>query len=247
MDDIYDSGNWVQLAENKPGVKILARIPSGNNDTGIAYFKYPSSPDVGPIAANEFIASKLAEKLGLPINKTLFKEFEGVKGVLVNNTPGEANIWRQYPFKKDIERTLHNAERLSRVVVFDVFILNTDRSPDNFVYTRLNKGKYEFYLIDHAHSLHGPSQQALDYNAFNFSSMVQIEEFKNFFEKGFDHFRPHIEDIQNIEDPEIVDIVNSVPSDYLTDAQKNTVKDLLINRKGMLYNKFETFCSSPTW
>lgn len=244
---MHDSGNWVQLAENKQGVKILAKVPSGNNDTGTAYFKYPTSPDIGPIAANEFIASKIAEKLGLPVNKTLFKEFEDKKGILVSNTPGEANIWRQYPFKGDIERTLNHADMLSRVIVFDVFILNTDRNPDNLIYTKLGRGRYEFYLIDHAHSLHGPSQQSPDYNAYNFPSMVQIEEFRKIFEKGFDNFKPHIEEVKKIENPELVELVNSVPSDYLTDAQKNTVKDLLINRKDMLYNKFETFCSSPSW
>lgn len=246
-DAIIDTNNWRELGENKPGVKILGKVPTGYLDTGIGYFKYPLSDSVDPIAANEFIASHLALKLDLPVMKTFFKEFEGKKGILIHMAYGEPNMWQHFPYKNDVERTLNDYESLGKVVVFDVFIYNTDRKSDNFLYSRIGKRKYDYYLIDHALSLYGGSLQPNDYNAFNFGQMVQMSEFRNLFNKGLGFFKPHIDEILKIDDVFIIDLVNKIPQDYLTEGQKNSTKDLLIKRRDLLYNKFEEFCKNIQW
>lgn len=246
-DIVIDLSNWRELAENKPGVKILAKIPTGFLDTTIAYFKYPLNNAIGPIAANEFIASRLAEKLELPVMKTFLKEFEGKKGVITHMAHGEPNMWRHFPYKADVERTLNDYEKLGKVIVFDVFILNTDRNPDNFLYSRIGKRKYDYYLIDHALSLYGGNQQPNDYNAFKFSQMIQMTELRQIFNKKFDFFKSYIKEISEIDDVFITDLVNKVPVDYLSEGQKNSIKDLLIHRRNMLYNEFEVFCKNIQW
>lgn len=248
MDDqIINTSNWMFLKENKTGVKILSSIPVGYTDATHAYFKYPIANPTGPICANEFIAARLGQKLELPINKTQFKNFDGIDGVLIEKSPGEVNMWRNFPFKDDLARTLDSFDLLIKTVVFDIFIENLDRNPDNIIYSRIRNKKYDFYLIDHSISLYGSSPQPLDYNAFPFSSMVQIEELRKLFNKGFDIFKGDIQKITELDDVYITELVNSVPENYLSSAQKNSIKDLLINRKSMIYNKIETFCNNVTW
>ncbi len=248
MDDIVNQENWMQIDEKKQGVKILCRIPQGYADAQLGYFKYPLSENMGPIAANEFIAAKLAEKLELPVNKTYLKEFEGKKGFLTFATPGQPNMWRQFPYKESMEHTLNDYESIARVVVFDIWILNTDRNPDNLMYTRIGKSKkFDYYLIDHAHSLYGPNAQPNDYNSYNFSSMVQIPEFRELFKKGIEFFQKHIEVLKQIDNIFIIDLLNTVPGDYLIAGQKNAIKDLLIYRKDHLEEKFKVFLGNVVW
>lgn len=129
-DDMFNQDNWTELAEKKQGVKTLAKIPDTMVDVAIAYFKYPLNPNMGPIAANEYIAAKIGDRLGLPIPKVQLKEFGEKKGALVFKIDGEPNMWRLYPFKNDIPRTLNEYHLLSKAMVFDVLILNTDRNLD---------------------------------------------------------------------------------------------------------------------
>lgn len=248
MDENINQEQWVQIEEKKAGVKILCKIPEGLADARVAYFKYPLNENMGPIAANEFIAAKLAEKLDLPVNRTFFKEFEGKKGFLTYGTPGQPNMWRQFPYKEDLERTINDFESLGKVIIFDIWILNTDRNPDNILYTKLGRNrKFDYYLIDHAHSLYGPSSQPADYNSFDFGNMVQIPELRKLFDRGIDYFQEHIEAVKNIDDIFILDLLNTVPEDYLVAAQKNSIKDLLFQRRDTIQDKFNAFINNISW
>lgn len=248
MDNIINQENWMQIDEKKQGVKILCKIPQGYADAQLAYFKYPLNNSMGPIAANEFIAAKLAEKLDLPVNKTFFKEFEGKKGFLTLATPGQPNMWRQFPYKEDVEHTVNDYESLGRVIIFDIWILNTDRNPDNIMYTKIGRNKkFDYYLIDHAHSLYGPNPQPNDYNSYNFSSMIQIPELRDLLKKGIDFFQQHINDLKQVDNIFIIDLLNSIPGDYLVAGQKNAIKDLLIHRRDQIEEKLNTFLTNVVW
>lgn len=248
MDNsVTNNSDWMFIKENKQGVKLLTSIPTGYTDATHAYFKYPVANPAGPICANEFIAAKLADKIGLPINKTQFKNFDSIDGVLIEKSPGEVNMWNSFPFKNDLERTLENFNLLPRIVVFDVFIGNMDRNNDNIIYSRIGKRKYDFYLIDHSIGLYGPNPAPQDYNAFPFGSMVQIAELRNIFNNGFDNFKPDIKLITDLDEVYLTELVNSVPENYLTPAQRNSIKDLLIIRKKLVYTEIEKFCNNITW
>lgn len=248
MDDVINQESWMQIEEKKQGVKILCRIPQGYADAQLAYFKYPLNENMGPIAANEYIAAKLAEMLDLPINRTFFKEFEGKKGFLTFATPGQPNMWRQFPYKEDIEHTLNDFENLARLILFDIWILNTDRNPDNLMYTKIGRSKkFDYFLIDHAHSLYGPNPQPNDYNSYNFGSMIQIPELRNLLQKGFTFFKEHIDDIKNVDNISIIDLLNTIPEEYLKAGEKNAIKDLLIHRRDQLEEKFSEFLANPNW
>ena len=245
--DIVNLDNWTELAERKQGVKTLAKIPEGNNDAQIAYFKYPLNPNGGPIAANEYIAAKIGERINLPVPRVQFKEFSGQKGAIIYKVPGDTNVWRLYPYKSDIPRTLNGYELLTKAIIFDVFVFNTDRNPDNLMYSRIGKKNFDFYLIDHAHTLYGPNAQPANHSDYSFSTLIQIPELRELFSQGFAAFQSHVREVQEIEDTFFIDLVNSVPVDYLNDGQKSSIKDLLFHRKKEMYNKIEEFCGAVHW
>ncbi len=106
----YDKRDWLQLVENKSGVKTLAIVPQGSVASEIGYFKYPRNEKVGPIVANEFIAYKIGEELKFPVSKIFFKEFAGLKGAISIKAPGGPSMWRHFPHKKDLNNTLEDYE-----------------------------------------------------------------------------------------------------------------------------------------
>src|SRR5688572_16685390 len=72
---------WTQYGEmRKSGVLNLIRDSRDVGQITTCWFKYRTHEESGPIPANEFIACKLGEQLGLPVAKIQFKEFAEKQG-----------------------------------------------------------------------------------------------------------------------------------------------------------------------
>ena len=238
----YNSDQWQEIQERKPGVKILARI---SGTPTIAYFKYRANDDVGPVNGNEFIAYQLAEKVGLPVPKTDFLKFGERLGTVSFMVPGDANLWSVFPHKNALEYSLAEFGELGLLVVFDLWIYNIDRHQDNLMYSKIaGEEKYRFFAIDHGHSLYGASKSPpVNFGDFNLDNLVRIQEFRELFSKGFDFFGHYVEKVAGIKDYDIVEIVNSVPREFMGDGEKKVVIDMLIQRQKALPEVLQSFCS----
>jgi hypothetical protein len=240
-----NNDDWIQIgSEKKSGVLNLAKIPSHVGDVGTAWFKYRLNNSVGPIPANEYIASCLGNLLNLPVAKIQFKEFEGRDGVLSFIVAPEPYTWSQFPYKEDIAAYIQDFDMLAYMLVFDVFINNVDRNPDNLLYSRatMNRRKYHFHLIDHGHSLWGPGTEPST-NDFRFEQHIMLEELRKLFNHGLEFFEPALNNVKNISTEQIQQIIEAVPEKYLTDQQKQHTKELLLSRQEKIYNEFETYCT----
>lgn len=246
--DDYPSINtdaWTQYGpERKSGVLNLVR---DSNDVGqimACWFKYPQSNDSGPIPANEFIACKLGELLDLPVAKIQFKDLAGKKGSISLSVAPEPLKWANFPYKSKLQVYLDNYDVLSQIIAFDVWTNNQDRNADNLLYSQAEqrKKKYKLHLIDHGHAIYGPSSQPTPKEAFSFNTHVLLPELSGLFSHGIDFFRGAIEEIQHIKDEQIHAIIDLVPEGYMTQEQKDYVKNMLSYRRDKLYNEIEEEC-----
>lgn len=245
-----NTDDWVQIGEEKKsGVLNVVKNTSDVGDISVAWFKFRVNDDVGPIPANEFICSKLGKILNLPVAKIQFKEFAGRHGTLSFSVATEPYKWAQFPYKSSLAAHVFNYDLLAEILVFDVFINNLDRNPDNLIYSKASttRNKYELHLIDHGHCLLGPSQQPTANDNFNFDQHIQIPEFKELLNNGMDFFHDAINKVVNtITEAEIDRIMAEVPTQYLTDEQKTQAKAMLLYRKEKLYNEYETKCGGTS-
>jgi len=247
--DDYPSTNtdsWTQFGqERKTGVLNLIRDSDDVGQITTCWFKYPPSPDSGPIPANEFIACKLGELLGLPVAKTQFKDFLDKKGTISLSVAPEPLKWANFPYKTKLPVYLDDYSSMSRIVAFDVWINNRDRNADNLLYSQVEqeKKKYRLHLIDHGNAIFGPTkQQPYPIDEFVLSQHVMLPELIGLFAHGIDFFEEAIELIKHVSDEDIAKIIGLVPSDYLDDLQREYVKNMLSNRRDKLYNEIENEC-----
>jgi hypothetical protein len=125
----------------------------------------PNTPDHPFMAANEFVAARLATALGLPV------PFGEIAHVRLPSTPegDETLAWvsAQVGLGKstlpppDMKAVLSaREETLSGVVVFDVWVNNIDRTEDNVIY----HPRIGLWIIDHDQAFSaqdGPMEQVL--------------------------------------------------------------------------------------
>jgi len=245
QEPVLNNDDWLQVAgEKKAGVQMLTRVPSDINGMAAAYFKYAPPGQDGPVAANEFVASRLGRLLNLPTAKVQFKEFDGKSGILSFHVATEAVPWNQVPqlIKTDLPLYLNDYDLLAHVTVFDVLINNIDRHGDNLMASRLagRKVKYLFHLIDHGHTLLGPTANPTP-NVFSFPQHIMLPELQALKRHGIEFFEDALRAAQNIEEAAVVAIVDAVPDTYITSQQRQQMKELILQRQQTLYNEFKRY------
>jgi hypothetical protein len=109
------------------------------------------------VAANEWIAARLADSLGLPV-----LDF---RLVTMGGNLFFASTWMQRPsfspaITEDLLVKCENKERIYDVVVFDAWLCNLDRHAHNLVVRKLerdvNSKRHWLLLNDHSHLLVSP-------------------------------------------------------------------------------------------
>jgi hypothetical protein len=150
----------VQLIESIPkGYSKPQRILFSDGHTYAVKFK--NNPSGTRILVNEYIAGKLAQLLSLPV-----VPFEVVA---ISSDFIKANaIFSKYKFQsgnqfaslfidncnhlsKDLSNkvNLKNHDHLAGIIVFDIWIDNTDRKEGNVLLEPQQQGKYYLHMIDH--------------------------------------------------------------------------------------------------
>lgn len=110
-------------------------------------------PQHPTVAANEWIAARLAEALGLPV---LDHRIVSMRGKLFF-----ASAWMQKPtfypaIDAEIFQKCENRDRAYGVVVFDCWLINKDRHGANLVVRNSRNGNHLMILNDHSHLLVSP-------------------------------------------------------------------------------------------
>ncbi len=200
-----------------------------------------------PAKACEYVATRLAAAIGLPVPAIwLVEPAPGYRGTYAERLPVEtdrAEVTRFAPSPDwccPIAERFVNPEALIGMVVFDLWISNADRSASNVLLRRLpsEPDRYAIYLIDHGEAADGgawlywpnPADPA-------FVETGRLPRFGRELEPALDEVRRRpaaltdwVRRIQAIGDPAIADLIAEVPPLYFDEYDDDPGRDDRLDR-----------------
>lgn len=224
-----------------------------HNESGQrGYFKVPGRNPYygGTMIANEIVAASLARILDFPVADVLVtklrhpdgQEWAGV--LSIQKEASELLTWQETSAAVKANPSLHvrNMQRLRELVVFDAWILNTDRGAGKNLILHRDSGeeKYDWYLIDHGNTLYGSPyrwriahwrSRHWDY-LWRYSRVPQglLKE-----QSDIKLLTPMIKRIQTISTSTIRDVVGQVSPAFLPKYERRVMLWLLLRRQEKLY------------
>lgn len=215
------------------------------------YFKVPGRRRYygGTMIANELIAANLAAQLGFPVAQLSVEKLrcpDGIwrKGIVsIERQAKELVSWSGVSagVKRNPQKNLHNLHRLGQLVVFDAWILNTDRaSGRNLILYRNNQhSKYDWYLIDHGNTLYGSPYR---WRQTNWQSPHWEDLWRYYYvpqgllrlQSRRDTIEAMINEICSIPACMIQYVVDTVPAEYLPSRERYITLQLLLARQAKL-------------
>lgn len=232
-------------------VTILRVVRRRGQTWETGFFKYVRrghQARIGPLLANEMIATRLARMIGLPVSrieKTTFARHEGILSFVRDGGP----VWTW----SRVQRCLHTPNllpyiwypsRLYQTIVFDVWICNLDRSGSNIILYRRGS-RFDFYLIDHELALLG----ALHYEEkpWNAPFWNDVRRYTDGYQpallpyiKRYSDLAPFVRRIQRIPSREICAVVRSVSPPLLSKHEQHQMETLLLQRQRCLHRLVST-------
>lgn len=218
----------------------------------IGYFKFARCEHTyfsGPLIANEWIAAKLAERLGFPVGELQLATVIGPDGIAqsgvvsVSVKASEIVTWGKLDQKvrRNAERYVKHVDKLRMVVVFDAWITNVDRAAGrNLILYRNETGKkYYWYLIDHGLTLCG-SPHKWERHKWDQPYWQKLWLFHHVsdgmqrLQSRFRQLEPMIARIEAISDAELTQLVHQAPRLFCDEAERAFMIRLLITRKAQI-------------
>ncbi|MET3288886.1 UNVERIFIED_CONTAM: hypothetical protein ABID98_001456 [Brevibacillus sp. OAP136] len=236
------------LVQKRQGV--VWKVESNVGRSG--YFKFATLEQAyysGPLIANEWIAAKLATRLGLPSAELQLATVVGPDGIAhigvvsVSVQANEVVMWRQLPeeIRLHAKRHIKHVDLLRMVVVFDAWITNIDRAAGKnmILYRNSPDEAYDWYLIDHGLTLHG-SPHKWERHKWDEPYWQKLWQFYHVSEgmarltRRFAYLEPMIAKIEALGDEELAHLVNDVPHIACSEAERAFILRLLTERKGQI-------------
>ncbi|WP_102344937.1 HipA family kinase [Bacillus sp. Marseille-P3661] len=238
----------VQLVESiKQGYSKPQNILFSNGRQYAVKFK--NNPSGTRILVNEYIAGRLGQILSLPI-----VPFEVVK--INDDFINEHPILLQRKFTSgsqfaslfidnciQLERdsqneniTVSNKNHLAKIIVFDLWIGNTDRKENNVLLEPNGQGEYFLYMIDH-----GRCFSNAKWTVKTLEKMPKLEVTLNVHKwfagllQSENEIQSAIKEIMNIPEEIIRDVIQSIPDDWdVTVSEREALVAHLVNAQQLL-------------
>jgi hypothetical protein len=204
--------------------------------------KGPSLVDIPTVAANEWIAAELADKLGLPVLDHRFVEFGGELFF--------ASTYMQKPsfapaITEDLFRRCENRDRVYELVVFDAWLCNLDRHAENLIVRRVHRRSdvRRLVLNDHSHLLvspYTPTLELLEARIDSFPSLyAQRLPFVRDEIKRAARLKEALTNVESLSDELIRRVVQSTPKPLLEAEMRDGYSRFLIARRSNLRALFQ--------
>lgn len=201
--------------------------------------KGPSlAPDNPMVGANELVAVRLAERLGLPVLGHAVVE-RGGEWFFASNWMDSSRF--SPALDKELFAKCENRDCVYGTVVFDAWLINKDRHNENLVARRINRTsppRHALLLNDHSHLLVSPSGPTgiaglmghLDRPASGFVWL----DFLRASISAVTSLRGALTAIEQLSDKEVESIVDSTPDVLLSPSDKRIYADFLNQRRTRL-------------
>ncbi|MCY9696131.1 HipA family kinase [Paenibacillus alginolyticus] len=209
--------------------------------------------------ANEYIASTLAQHLGFPVGKLQLAKVAGPDGNLQTGVVSKEVMAKEViTWKKAGKHVYLNPSKyikrlglMRHLIVFDAWIANIDRAAGKnlILYRKANGEKYNWYLIDHGHTLYG-SPRKWKKRAWNAPFWKNIRKFYHTprgllrLQSSWAVLEPMVQKIEQLTDADIEAALESVPKGYLSPNKRQFIKRLLLTRKKHLRSMIKRWLAS---
>ena len=239
-------------------------------DAGEAVMKALGNKEGPHALAREYVAIRLAKWFGLPTFEyaiIIVKDDDQItlgRGKIAE--PGPAFVTK-YQIGQPWDGTakglmvVDNCKIITRLVVFDNWILNVDRYPPDISVRRPNpgnvflstigadKGRFNIIVMDHTHCLRAKGTNDLS------KGIVHIENIKDLRPYGvFPAFQIYLSDselgdaigvMSSLRESDIDDVLNGLPSEWQVSSEViNSVKEFLIQRARFLVQRLPSILST---
>lgn len=239
--------------KNKPQGQVW-RVKSASGETGYFKFAYQEQwYDSGPIVGNEWLARKLARRVGLPcanLERAVLEDGgKRLPGIVSLPRVHKGLVsWAELPahVKRHAEKYVHQVDLLAGTVAFDAWLTNIDRgSGHNIMLYPGTNGKYTWYLIDHGYTLYGCARKWKDHpqNHVHWQRIWQFYHVPQGWQRLATRQRlmTMAERIRRIPEREIIALIDSVPDPLYSSSIKKETSEQLINRQRKLAHMLDTW------
>jgi len=243
----------------------LAPAPSGSSGVrimadqfGQKYFvKFKENAQFLKVLVNEYIAGKIAEKLGLPspqvhivhINPILVPEMAPINQIAISEGPhfGSLELQNLYslPIIREVIGKCCNINQYPAIVLFDAFLYNSDRRNDgNFIVTTVGED-LKFNIIDHGFCFSQQwNAQILTEIEGQWSDAYLPEMYETIVDRSV--FDEPLAVIERLTDDFFTNLVSEIPEEWLKDpVERNALSLFLCNQRhrlrGMLAANIDKF------
>lgn len=225
----------------------LIRFDDGQNYV----VKFKNNHSGTRILVNEYIASRLAELLGLPV--PAFKTISIPRSFIEQNPiiPSRFKGGNQFatlfiPGCTPLNRNLHtptqvqivNRDALAGMVVFDKWIGNTDRKDNNLLLQPVGKGAYQVIMIDHGRCFSDAKWTVKTLRKMpDMGKILKIHQWCASYFKSPRELVLAADRIVSLPEDMIYQVVHSIPEDWeVSGVEREAVFRHLIQAKTLLHS-----------
>jgi hypothetical protein len=257
---LYENNSSIRYEETLLG-DIAHLFTIGNEDQKYV-IKFHNYRNRTKKVINEYIVGKLGERLSLPVlpAELLYVPDQDIAYLpdKIRKRGAKAGFHVSFPYIDSSisfhefpqlpgREELTNPEALAGMIVFDLWINNTDRSSTNLLFQPFPSG-FRFLMIDHGRcfpgrynwtveSLHQGIHPRINMPVYKWATRLLNQE---------EDLRLFVERIQALEESFLYEIVHSVPKDWMNTAEeKESLIQFLTKQQhgmdAMVQNYIETY------
>ncbi|MDR6550685.1 HipA family kinase [Paenibacillus qinlingensis] len=230
---------------------------------GMSYVvKFKNNPTGTRVLVNEYVAASLGQLLSLPVipfqvvsvsNDFIKAIPEMVKSKFKSGSQFasqyiEGSTYLTPDFFKIGSFRIHNQDILAGVILFDLWLSNTDRKEKNTLLKPLGANEHYFYMMDHGRCFADSNWTIKTLKNTKMNLNLKVHQWCYSLLKDRNALNDYLVRILSLSDETIKQVVFSIPQDWdVSVAEREALLSHLINTRNKLPDllvKFKKLCGS---
>lgn len=238
-------------------VQHLGSVPTGYSkpqlvqlNDGLTYvMKFVNNPTGMKVLVNEYVAAQIAELLSLPVppsrvvpvSDSFIKQSPELSALHFMPGNAFASLYIEncfYPSQSFLQTSINeivNRDMLAGIIVFDVWLSNTDRKQKNMLVKPLDNGLYYVYMIDHGRCFANSNWTLKSLEKMNKKPKSELHKWFMSSLNISKHLDDYLHEALSIPDDKLYYAVYAIPDDWdITEAEKEALLTHLLKARERL-------------